>query len=120
MLIIYLIVSIIHQSGSITRKDGETVQLSAISVYQKRDVKTESLTFSKGSQPKTIEISKLRRINLKESVGKSKGVTRWLAVLVEKNNVKHEVEIELYEVRGVNADGKAFSISANAIDKISF
>ncbi|MBC6401747.1 MAG: hypothetical protein GDA42_12060 [Ekhidna sp.] len=120
MLIINLVISIILQSGSIAKKNGEIIRFSDISVYQERDTKAKSLTFSKGNRLKTIEISELRRINFKESIGKSKGVTRWLAVLVEKNNVKHEVEIELHEIRGVNSDGEEFSLSANTIDKISF
>ncbi|MBC6425448.1 MAG: hypothetical protein GDA51_03070 [Ekhidna sp.] len=120
MLIINLVISIILQSGSIAKKNGEIIRFSDISVYQERDTKAKALTFFKGNRLKTIEISKLRRINFKESIGKSKGVTKWLAVLVEKNNVKHEVEIELYEIRGVNSDGEEFSLSANTIDKISF
>lgn len=120
MLIVNLIISILLQSGSVAKKNGEIVQLSNISIYQKQDVKTMSLTFSKGNQTKTIEVSKLKRINIKGTVSKSKGVTKWLAILVERDNTKHEVEIELHQIRGVNAAGESFSISANSVDKISF
>ena len=120
MLIVNLIISILLQTGSVAKKNGEIVQFSTISVYQKQGVKTGALTFSKGNQTKIIEVSKLKRINLKEAVSKSKGVTKWLAILVEKDNIKHEVEIELHQIRGVNAAGESFSISANSIDKISF
>lgn len=120
MVIFSALIAILIQSGQVIKNNGEVAQLRNIEVIQKSGISSGFLIFEERNQQSEIELNKLKRINLKESLSKSKGVTNWLAILVEKDNNKHEVTIDIIEVRGTNNEGEVEVISANAINKISF
>jgi len=107
-------------TGNITKNSGEVLQLSAIEIYQEQGTKAEALVVTEFEQTKTIPLYELKRINIKQQVGRSKGVVSLLAILVERSNVKHEVVLDLVQITGLNPDGEEEVISANAINKITF
>jgi len=123
MMILFTLVAWFFQSGYIVKNNGEVVQLDQIEIFQEDGSDATSvdfLKFKENRKTKKIEISRLKRINLKEPLSRSKGVTSWLVVLVEKNNLKREVVIDLVGVKGINREGDEEVISANVINKITF
>lgn len=118
--VILVLVFYFQQAGTITKNNGEQVRLNEIEFYQDQDNSSgNTLSYTYRGTDKTIEINKIKRINLKESKGKKKGITTWLALIVTRSNQKYEVDIDLVEVRGKNAEGKQEGYSTNSIDKIT-
>lgn len=106
--------------GTITKNNGEQIALSKIEIFQKQNVATNTtITYNYRGSQTSMDISKLKRINLKESLARKKGVTTWLALLVTDKNEKYEVKIDLVQVKGINSDGKEEVYSSNVINKIT-
>jgi len=117
--IILIIVGVSQAKVTITKNSGETMQLSQVTFYQGGQGSKTSLNYMVRDEKHTIELSSLKRINLKESLERKGGVTTWLAILVDKSNDKQEVELKLKEIRGLDENGKEEVVSANTINKIT-
>ena len=115
-----ILISLFLQSGNIVKNNGEVVKLQDIQLFQEEGVATDFLNFEEHGQVRKISISRLKRINFKQVLGRTRGVTNWLAILVERDNSKHEVSLGLVEVKGLNQNGEEEVISINSINKISF
>ena len=120
MITICLLISFWSFSGQVTLNNGEVMTLQDIQLFQQEAAPADILVFREHNQSKQIPLSQLKRINLKESISRKKGITSWLVILVERSNAKHEVEMDLIEVKGKNDSGREEVISANSINKISF
>lgn len=119
LLVLFILFSV-QTSGTLTKNNGEQIQLKSVEFYQQQDNSSStSLNYTFRGKNSTINISELKRVNLKESLDRKKGITTWKALLITKKNEKYEVEIDLVEVTGVTGEGKTESYSANVIDKIS-
>lgn len=119
-ILVLLVLFSFQSSGLITKNNGEQIQLKGVEFFQNQDNGSgSSLKYVYRGKSSTIDLGELKRVNLKESLGKKKGVTTWKTLLITKKNEKFEVELDLVEVVGVNNEGKKESYSANAIDKIS-
>lgn len=119
----YLFIVLVFYSqlgGTITKNNGEQIALRKIEIFQKQDVATNTtITYNYRGSQTSMDISKLKRINLKESLARKKGVTTWIALLVTNKNEKYEVKIDLVQVKGINSDGKEEVYSSNVINKIT-
>ena len=112
--------SFFQSQVTIVKDNGETAQLTNLSFYQKKDSSTKTtLSYFGTDGNKSIDISQLKRINFKELISRNKGVQRWNVILVTKSNAKHDVEMDLVQVEGIDAQGKQEAIGAGSIDKIT-
>ncbi|MEM0940145.1 MAG: hypothetical protein AAGI25_10200 [Bacteroidota bacterium] len=104
---------------SIMKDNGETLILTQVRFYQTKSTSSETtINYRESGEKKTIELSELKRINFKDLTGKKKGVQKWQVILVKRSNVKHDVELNLVEVSGIDSAGKQYVISASSINKI--
>lgn len=104
----------------VTRNNGDELRITSIDFLQgskRSDI--QSITFKEKGETKTLLLSELKRINLKE-VASRKGITNWNAILVKTNNEKVEVLLPLDRIYGVDEAGNKIKISSSSIDKISF
>ncbi|MEM6815013.1 MAG: hypothetical protein AAF600_11630 [Bacteroidota bacterium] len=101
------------------KDNGETLILTQVRFYQTKSTSSETtINYRESGEKKTIELSELKRINFKDLTGKKKGVQKWQVILVKRSNVKHDVELNLVEVSGIDSAGKQYVISASSINKI--
>lgn len=104
----------------VTKNNGDELRITSIDFLQgskRSDI--QSITFKEKGETKTLLLSELKRINLKE-VASRKGITSWNAILVKTNNEKVEVLLPLDRIYGVDEAGNKIKISSSSIDKISF
>ncbi len=105
---------------TIVMDNGEVNRLTELALYQtKTSFSTASIYYIESGRNQSIEINKLKRINIKELIGRNKGIQRWNVILVTKSNVKYDVELDLVEVVGQDMEGNQVAIAASTIDKIT-
>lgn len=122
MKIILISLFFVFSQGSalVVKNNGDQIRLSNIELYQTNDQPTTTLVCEFRGEELLLEIDDLKRMNLKESMERKKGITTWNALLITKANEKYEVLIDFIEIRGINQDGKEESYSSSVINKISF
>ncbi len=110
------------QSGiTVTKKNGDEIRLSNITVVQSPDVSSDQyISFKSNGKDWTLTLNSIRRINLKSVSSRKKGVPTWEALLVKKDNQKLEVQLDLVRIIGSDSSGGTVEISSNTIDKLSF
>ncbi|GAB4244217.1 MAG: hypothetical protein Tsb0034_22360 [Ekhidna sp.] len=109
-----------QQSAVVVKNNGEEIKLTDITIFQKPNIPSKSaISYSFRGQKRTLDYSAIRRINLKESLGRKKGVTTWKALLVTRENEKFEIEVDIVEIGGKNEEGKEEVYSSHTINKIS-
>ncbi|MEM6736119.1 MAG: hypothetical protein AAGC64_08815 [Bacteroidota bacterium] len=105
---------------SIMKDNGEILTLTEVRFYQTKSSSSKTtINYRKLGAKKTIELSKLKRINFKNLAERKKGIQKWQVILVEKSNAKHDVELNLVEISGIDSAGKQQVISASSINKIT-
>lgn len=107
-------------SALVVKNNGDQIRLSNVELYQTSDQPTTTLVCEFRGEELLLEINDLKRMNLKESMERKKGITTWNALLITNANEKYEVLIDFIEIRGINQDGKEESYSSSIINKISF
>lgn len=120
IILISLFFTFAQGSALVVKNNGDQIRLSKIELYQTNDQPTTTLVCEFRGEELLLEIDDLKRMNLKESMERKKGITTWNALLITKANEKYEVLIDFIEIRGINQDGKEESYSSSVINKISF
>lgn len=119
-LAILSLVSFLQGEALITKNNGDEIRLSNVQFYQAEEVpSTKSVYFIYRGEKRSISINELKRINLKESLGKKKGISTWSALLITNENEKFEVSFDFIQLTGINEEGKEETYSSSIIDKIS-
>ncbi|MEO1254453.1 MAG: hypothetical protein AAFY41_06150 [Bacteroidota bacterium] len=106
---------------TVIKNNGDELLLSDYRIYQSSSkASASSLSYSHHGQKKSIALNQIKRISLKESVRKKKGVATFRVIIVKSNNDKLEVEVDLVKIEGKNENGKLESTGFGSVDKISF
>lgn len=120
-LVIVLSVHFIQSPAIVSKNSGDEIRLNNYMVFQENlKGAAKQLKYAYRGDQRSIEIQDLKRITLKETLKRKKGIATFRAVLVKKDNVKLEITIDLVRIEGIGENGKEISINFSSVDKISF
>ena len=119
--LIITLFSLFQAQVTIVKNNGDQVVLKNIKVFQSEGQSSSGeLLYSYRGENSSIAFGDVKRISVKETMQKKKGVTTYRVILVKSDNNKLEVEIDLIKLEGTNESGKLESMNLSSVDKISF
>ncbi|WP_370086568.1 hypothetical protein [Ekhidna sp.] len=119
--LIIILFSLFQTQVTVVKNNGDQVVLKNIKVYQSEgQSSSDALIYSYRGEDSNISFKEVKRISVKETLQKKKGVTTYRVILVKSNNDKLEVDIDLIKLEGTNENGKVESMNLSSVDKISF
>lgn len=118
---IIILFSLFQTQVTVVKNNGDQVVLKNIKVFQSEEhSSSDELLYSYRGENSSIAFGDVKRISVKETLQKKKGVTTYRVILVKSNNDKLEVDIDLIKMEGTNEYGKVESMNLSSVDKISF
>lgn len=121
LLIITFLLSFSQAQVTVVKNNGDQIVLKNIKIYQSEaKVSSDVLQYSYRGEHSKIALRDVKRISVKETIQRKKGIATYRVILVKSNNDKLEVDIDLVKLEGTNANGKVESMNLSSVDKISF
>ncbi len=121
LLIITFLLLFSQTQVTVVKNNGDQIVLKNIKMFQSEELSSSNnLRYSYRGEESEIAFDEVKRISVKETVQRKKGITTYRVILVKRNNDKLEVDIDLLKLEGTNDNGKLESMNLSSVDKISF